>query len=257
MRKLSLFLRAAARHWFATVTGSVFGFGGLAWEAVRWKWPTVTLPSFEPWLLWAPGIGLLFVAAFLAWRDEHDRAEMEGRALQKLREDLPRPRVTATYSAPRDLHSATHVTVVRDEFVFENLSDVPALNVSAEIQGLPDSLEAQMIWDVSVSASSVLPILRKDQPVAMSPWVVRQHPSTDSRRESSGYVKIDNTLAAELRKASRAAPWPRSWLLKITYNDHHNRTLQTICEIQVDSDLGGIITIAKEIGRVVDDPATS
>lgn len=257
MRKASLFVRAAVKHWVATVTGSVFGFAGLVWETVRWRWPTVTLLPFEPWLLWAPGLALLFVAAFLAWRDEHDRAELAEHRIKKLRDDLPRPQVTATYTAARDFRSTAHVTMVQDEFVFENLSDVPALNVRAQIEGLPGSLEAQMIWDVTVSASTVLPILRRGQSVTMTPWLVRHHRSSDNGWESSGYSKTDETLATELRKASREKPWPKSWTLKITYNDQHNRTLQTICEIQVDSDLGGIITIAKEIGRVVNDPALS
>lgn len=246
--------------WWDALVGAVMF--ALPWGGRSWANGQIDMPEFIDFALGgAAFLGMEVIrrlagrsrGAYELYREAAERAEVTERerdAAKKLLDEVPRPLVTATYSAPRDFRSKTH-TPPKDEFVFENLSDVAALNVRAEIEDLPASLEAQMLWDVA-AATSVMPVLRRGAPITMTPWVVKHRVS----RDGSGYTHIDEPLATELRKAARESPATHSWTLRITYEDDRNRTLETTCEIQVDPDLGGINTLAKEIGRVVSVNAT-
>lgn len=65
----------------ATLTGVLLALGGLAFSIAQWIEPTLQGPSFRPWMLWAPGLGLLFYSCFAAWRDEHSvRVDLETKA---------------------------------------------------------------------------------------------------------------------------------------------------------------------------------
>src|SRR5436190_20045572 len=76
------FIRAVSHHWFEVVIGVLFSIGGLLLQLFFWANPNVNVP-FQPWMLWLPGIVLLFFSSFSAWRDEHLKAVDAGLKLAR------------------------------------------------------------------------------------------------------------------------------------------------------------------------------
>jgi hypothetical protein len=64
------FILAVFQQLLVALTGTLLSVIGLVWELVAWARKLET-PKFKPRLLWAPGLFLLFVASFMAWRLQH------------------------------------------------------------------------------------------------------------------------------------------------------------------------------------------
>jgi hypothetical protein len=87
MARLKLFIKAVRAEAVAFfVSGSLFVIGGVIWTIARWAVPTLKDPEYAPWLLYLPGVALLFWASHRAWSKEYDRANL---AEQKLSQTKP------------------------------------------------------------------------------------------------------------------------------------------------------------------------
>src|SRR6185436_15488478 len=69
MAEFRLFLLALWRHGTEFLMGVLFAIGGLVLQLFFWAYSINV--AFRPWIIWLPGIILLFVNAFSAWRDEY------------------------------------------------------------------------------------------------------------------------------------------------------------------------------------------
>jgi hypothetical protein len=90
VRRLGEFLSRTLAHGTQSVTGTLVTVVGLAWQAAGWANPSLTAPAFKPAFVWVPGMVLLFVSGFRAWRDEADRADALATELQALLDAFPR-----------------------------------------------------------------------------------------------------------------------------------------------------------------------
>jgi hypothetical protein len=104
--------------------GAVATLIGLGWQAAQWVDPTLTGPDFKPSVVWGPGLLLRFHASFLAWRQEHDRAER----LQLESGDRSRPNIL--------FHRAEHAEI----------SFTPAAAVHLRAPRAPEHLEVWEVW---------------------------------------------------------------------------------------------------------------
>jgi hypothetical protein len=112
------FAAAIYRHTTFVVGSGLFATAAFVWGLLEWASPNLTkLPTPYWWLLWGITGGLLFTAAFLAWRDEFYK-----HAALRTESERMRPRIIPSHMEKIDDHFWTFLFIVND-------SDEPALDV--------------------------------------------------------------------------------------------------------------------------------
>jgi hypothetical protein len=83
MAEFRLFLKALWQHGGEAVSGIMFTVLGLVWAGLAVFYPNLSTWTVKPWMVVVFGVGLVFLAAFRAWRDEHRAKEKAESTLEQ------------------------------------------------------------------------------------------------------------------------------------------------------------------------------